>query len=240
MTITSIAEPDKESSTASQSTSSWLGFAAPLGGVGFTVLYTVLGTTRQGYNPTRQLISALGAGSGGLALNVGFIFAGLLLILGVIGFARSLGELTTRRRATVALLLAFPLLGLIICGFFHMDTNLTVHTIGAQLACGLPIVTFSVAAALLWRKARRTSTWLIVSAILALLALLGYMFLSTTTYTDFSSIAGGGTIGLWERILAIVLFTVCYPSLGIVGVVNSRRRKAAETRVLEPSEIRDA
>ena len=50
------------------------------------------------------------------------------------------------------------------------------------------------------------------------------MFLSTTTYTDFSSIAGGGTIGLWERILAIVLFTVCYPSLGIIGAANSRRR----------------
>jgi 4-amino-4-deoxy-L-arabinose transferase-like glycosyltransferase len=224
MTITSIAGPDKESSTASQRTSGWLGVAAPVGGIGFTALYTVVGATRQGYDPLRQLISALGAGSTGLALNIGFVVAGLLLILGVIGFARSLGEMTTGRRATIAVLLAFPLLGLIVCGFFHMDTNLMIHTVGAQLACGLPIVTFSIAAGLLRRTARKTSIWLIVSAVLALLALLGYMFLSTTTYTDFSSIAGGGTIGLWERILAIVLFTVAYPSLGIIGAANSRRR----------------
>jgi hypothetical protein len=224
MTITSTKTPAKETSTASQRMSSWLGIAAPVGGIGFTILYTVLGATRQGYDPTRQLISALGAGSSGLALNIGFVVAGLLLVLGVVGFARTLGGSTPSRRAAITLLLAFPLLGLIICGFFHMDTNLMVHTIGAQLACGLPIVSFSIAAGLLWRTARKTSIWLIVSAVLALFALLGYMFLSTTTYTDFSSIAGGGTIGLWERILAIVLFAVCYPSLGVIGVVNSRRR----------------
>jgi hypothetical protein len=222
MTTTSITESRKGSSTASQGKSNWLGIAAPVGGIGFTILYTVLGTIRQGYNPTRQLISALGAGSNGVALNTGFVLAGLLLILGVIGLGISLRGLTIGRRAAVSTILAVPLLGLIICGFFHMDTNLTVHTIGAQLACGLPIITFSIAAGLLWRTARKTSIWLIVSAVLALLALLGYMFLSTTTYTDFSSIAGGGTIGLWERFLAIVLFAVCYPSLGIIGVANAR------------------
>jgi hypothetical membrane protein len=224
MTITSSTHSSNEYSTAQRRTPNWLGIAAPIGGIGFTILYTVVGATRPGYSPTRQLISALGAGSGGLALNVGFVVAGLLLIIGVIGFGRSLHGLTTGRRTAVSVLLASPLLGLIVCGFFHMDTDLTVHTIGAQLACGLPIATFSIAAGLLWRTHRRTSIWFIVSAVLALLALLGYMLLSTTTYSEFSSIAGGGTIGLWERILAIVLFTLCYPSLGVIGIVNSRRR----------------
>ena len=223
MTITS-AQIGNEPSTTARAKPSWLGIAAPIGGIGFTILYTVLGTTRPGYQPTRQLISALGAGSNGLPLNVGFVLAGILIIIGVIGFGRSVAGITPARRAAITILLALPLLGLIVCGFFHMDTNLTVHTIGAQLACGLPILTFSIAAGLLWRTARKTSIWLIVSTVLALLALLGYMFLSTTTYTDFSSIAGGGTIGLWERVLAIVLFTVSYPSLGVIGVVKSRRR----------------
>jgi hypothetical protein len=202
---------------------SWLGIAAPIGGIGFTALYTILGANRQGYSPIRQLISALGAGSNGLLLNVGFVLAGVLMIVGVIGFGSSLRGVTAGRRSAVTILLALPLLGLITCGFFHMDTNLAVHTIGAQLACGLPIVAFSVAAGLLRPTVRRTSIWLAVSAVLALLALLGYMFLSTTTYTDFSSISGGGTIGVWERILAIVLFAVCYPSLGIIGPALSRR-----------------
>jgi hypothetical protein len=223
MTITSPAKPGNRSSTSTQAKPNWLGIAAPIGGIGFTILYTVLGATRPGYLPIRQLISALGAGSNGLALNIGFVFAGLLIIIGVIGFGRSLAGITSARQAAITILLALPLLGLIICGFFHMDTNLTVHTIGAQLACGLPVLTFTIAAGLLWSTARKTSIWLIVSAVLALLTLLGYMFLSTTTYADFSSIAGGGTIGLWERVLAIVLFTVCYPSLGIIGFAKSRR-----------------
>jgi Protein of unknown function (DUF998) len=222
MTITSPSQLRNASSPGSSGTPAWLGIAAPLGGIDFTVLYTILGATRDGYSPTRQLISALGAGSNGLPLNIGFVLAGVLLIVGVIGFGRSLRGVTAGRRAAVTILLAFPLLGLITCGFFHMDTNLAVHSIGAQLACGLPIVTFSVSAGLLRRTARKTSIWLVVSAVLALLALLGYMFLSTTTYSEFSSIGGGGTIGLWERILAIVLFAVCYPSFGIIGVVKSR------------------
>ena len=222
MTLTSTKERNG-SSTATQAKPSWLGIAAPIGGIGFTILYTVLGARRPGYQPTRQLISALGAGSNGLALNIGFLLAGILIIIGVVGFGRSVAGISPRRRGAITVLLALPLLGLIVCGFFHMDTNLIVHTIGAQLACGLPIVTFSIAAGLLWSTARKTSVWLVVSALLALLALLGYMFLSTTTYTDFSSIAGGGTIGLWERVLAIVLFTVCYPSLGVIGVAKSRR-----------------
>jgi hypothetical protein len=220
MTITSIETPGNDASTAPRSTPSWLGIAGPIGGIGFTILYTVLGAARAGYRPTRQLISALGTGSNGPALNIGFVLAGLLIIIGVVGFGRSLVGVTAGRRSVVNVLLAIPLLGLIVCGFFHMDTNLLVHTIGAQLACGLPIATFSIAAGLLWRTARKTSIWLIVSACLALLALLGYMFLSTTTYTDFSSVAGGGTIGVWERILAIVLFTVCYPSLGVIGLIK--------------------
>jgi hypothetical protein len=222
MTITSTKERNG-SPTATHAKPNWLGIAAPIGGIGFTILYTVLGATRPGYQPTQQLISALGAGSNGLALNIGFVVAGALIIVGVVGFGRSVVGITPRRQGAITVLLATPLVGLIVCGFFHMDTNLTVHTIGAQLACGLPIVTFSIAAGLLWPAARKTSIWLIVSTVLALLALLGYMFLSTTTYTDFSSIAGGGTIGLWERILAIVLFAVCYPSLGVIGVVKSRR-----------------
>ena len=221
MTITLSGLPGNQYSTPRRAGPNWLGIAAPIGGIGFTILYAVLGATRPGYSQSRQLISALGAGPSGLALNIGFVLAGLLIILGVVGFGRSLARITPARRGAVTVLLAIPLVGLIVCGFFHMDTNLMVHTIGAQLACGLPILTFSIAAGLLWRTDRKTSIWLIISAVLALLALLGYMFLSTTTYSDFSSIAGGGTIGLWERLLAIVLFTVCYPSLGIIGLVKS-------------------
>jgi 4-amino-4-deoxy-L-arabinose transferase-like glycosyltransferase len=201
---------------------SWLGLAAPAGGIGFTILYIVLGSLRAGYSPVRQLISALGTGSDGAWLDVGFVLAGLLIVAGMVGFGCGL-RLGPGRRAASTVLLAAPALGLIVCGFFPMDTNLAVHTAGAQLACALPIVTFPIVAELLWRSSRPIATWLLISATLALLALLGWMFLSTTDYTDFTTIAGGGTVGLWERAIAINLFTVGYPSLGIIGVVLARR-----------------
>lgn len=211
--------------TSSRRALDWLGLAAAVGGIGFTILYTVLGALRQGYDPVRQQISALGAGSDGLPLNVGFVLSGLLLIAGMYGLGRSLGRgASPGRRWAVTVLLAAPALGLIICGFFHMDTNLLVHTIGAQIACTLPIITFAVAAGLLWRITRPIALWLAISAALTLLALLGYVFLSATSPSDFSTIEGGGIVGLWERILAIVLFVVCYPSLGLVGVVVSTRQ----------------
>ena len=215
---------DSKARVASRHGPDWLGLAAPLGGIGFSILYTVLGGLRPGYSPVRQLISALGTGSDGFWLNLGFLLSGLLIIAGMIGFGRALQpRLSLGRRAAVTALLAFPALGLIVCGFFHMDTNLLLHAIGAQLACGLPIVTFAIAAGLLWRTARPIATWLLISAALILLALLGYMFLSATSPTDFSTIAGGGTVGLWERILAIILFVVSYPSIGIIGVTSARR-----------------
>lgn len=49
------------------------------------------------------------------------------------------------------------------------------------------------------------------------------MFLSTNDHNDFSTVAGGGTVGLWERAIAINLFAVGYPSLGIIGAVLTAR-----------------
>ena len=74
-----------------------------------------------------------------------------------------------------------------------------------------------------WRTEQPIAIWLLISAVLTLLALLGYMFLSPTSPSDYQTIAGGGTVGLWERILVTVLYAVCYSSLGIIGVVLARR-----------------
>jgi hypothetical protein len=186
------------------------------------ILYIVLGTLRPGYNPVRQQISVLGTGSNAHWMNLGFVLSGLFVVVGMIGFGRTL-RLSLGREAAVTTLLAFPALGLIICGFFHMDTHLLLHTIGAQVACGLPIFTFAIAARLLWHTRRPIAIWLLVGAALTLFALLGYMFLSPTAPADFKTVEGGGTVGLWERILTTVLYVICYASLGIIGTVLARR-----------------
>jgi hypothetical protein len=207
-----------------------LALAAPVGGIGAFLLYTVLGALRPGYHPVRQQISVLGTGSNSFWMNLGFVLSGLGVVIGMIGFARTL-RLAPGREAAVAALLAFPGLGLIICGFFHMDTQLLVHTIGAQIACGLPIVTFAIVAGLLWRSTRPTAIWLLIGTALTVLALLGYMFLSPTAPADFKTIEGGGTVGLWERILTTVLYVICYTSLGIIGAVLTQRDARDRSRM---------
>jgi Protein of unknown function (DUF998) len=230
MTATQSRLRPGAASTSGSSRLGWLALAAPVGSIGSLILYIVLGALRPGYDPVRQQISVLGIGSHGFWMDLGFVLSGLFVIIGMIGFARAL-RLSPGREAAVTTLLAFPGLGLIICGFFHMDTHLLVHTIGAQIACGLPIFTFAISAGLLWRTTRPIAIWLLVAAALTLLALLGYMFLSPTTPADFKTIQGGGTVGLWERILTTVLFVICYASLGIIGAVLARRDARDQSRV---------
>lgn len=209
----------------------WLGLSAAVGGIGPTILYLVLGALRPGYDPVRQQISVLGTGSEGFWMNAGFVLAGLLVITGMIGFGLALApRMQPRPRAAVITLLALPAFGLIICGFFPMDTDLLLHTIGAQIACGLPIFTFTIAACLLWRNSRPLAVWLIISAVFSLLALLGYLFLGPTTPHDFQTIHGGGIIGLWERILVTVIYVICYSTLGIIAVVLARRGHTTQLR----------
>jgi hypothetical protein len=205
-----------------------LGLAAAVGSIGSTILYVVLGALRPGYDPVRQQISVLGTGSQGLWMNLGFFFAGVLVIVGMIGFGLNLPPgLRPRRRLAITILLAFPALGFIICGLFHMDTNLLVHTIGAQIGCGLPIFTFAICGGLLWHTTRPLAVWLIVCSAVSALALLGYMFLSATAPHDFQTIDGGGTVGLWERVLVTVVYVVCYSSLGIISAVGRRHPTVA-------------
>lgn len=231
MTATQTTTPTSAGTTVATAGPAWLGVLAAIGGIGSTVLYLVLEALRPGYNPILQQISVLGTGSNGFWMDLGFVLSGLLVVAGMIGLGLALPPgLDQERRLAVTILLAFPALGLIVCGLFHMDTNLLVHTIGAQIACGLPIFTFAISAALIWRSSRRVAVWLIISAALILLALLGYIFLSPTAPHDFQTVEGGGTVGLWERILTTVVYDICYSSLGLIGVVLARRRRVETFR----------
>jgi hypothetical membrane protein len=188
------------------------------------MVFLILGLINPLYSETKQQISVLAIEQYGILLNIGFILGGLLIIIGIITVCQKLFMQKNNIRKIISmLLLSVPPLGMILCGIFPFNSSLSfMHFVGANLGCTFPVVSFIITGALLCTiiKNRGLGIMLMVAGILTIFCICGYFYLSGITPENIQTIEGGGTLGLWERILVIeILFW--YMVLGI-KVFNSK------------------
>jgi hypothetical protein len=192
----------------------WLALGAVAGPVMFALAWVVLGLLRSGYSAISQPISALAIGPNGTPMDAAFLADGILTMVGVVAallvFRRSM---STRSFSIIAALLLISPLGILWDGIFTMN-DLVLHTIGAQVAIGIPIIAFPVAGMMIRRTSslRQFRRLLLIAAPLILVLLIGFM--TSVPFTQMAT--GGGYYGLWERALAIVV-QACYVVLGCVA-----------------------
>lgn len=172
--------------------------AGPVLGV---IAWIVLGATRPGYLPLRQLISDLGLGTTASFMNASFVLSGLLLLVGIVGISfRLLGNVGNIQRWICTVLLALSPLGYIVIGFFT-ETAVAGHTIGSLLIFLTPVISFLVTGLLIRRSTltRTIGNWLLVASPLTLV--LFVLFFSTGV--PGSLLATTGLAGLAERVMII-------------------------------------
>jgi len=179
-----------------------LTLGAIIGPALFLLAWLLLETIRAGYSPISQPISALAIGQNGVYMRIAFLLDGLFTTIGVITVFRGLkNKLSTATLWICALLMSLSPLGLLWAGIFTMNM-LVLHTLGAVVACGIPIITFPIVGFKLRRVLgwRSFGTWmLIVGCLLTLILLVGF-----DTSVPVSEMAtGGGAYGLWQRVLFI-------------------------------------
>jgi hypothetical membrane protein len=204
----------------------FLALCAVIGPLLFISIFTMLGLINPSYSAIRQQISVLAIESYGMLLNVGFILGGLLIIVGSIIICQQLFMQTGSHKTTgiiSILLLSIPPLGMVLCGIFPFNSSLSfMHFIGANLACTFPAISFLITGIFLCGivKNRILGILLVIAALATAFCVYGYLYLSGITMEDIQTIEGGGTLGLWERILAIeILFW--YVALGITVFIKN-------------------
>jgi len=209
-TGTGFAEPATR--TASKKTR-WLALGAIAGPVLFTLAWVILGALSPGYtawgtriapySPISQPISGLGLGPTAPFMNAAFVLSGLLMLVGVIGIFQNIGEMGTLARWICTVLLALSPLGMIVDGFFTLESILP-HTAGFLLGCGTPVLSFAVVGLLLRRTEswRRFGTWLVLGSPLTLALLVLYFLTFSPTIAGMQT----GVAGLTERMLVVEVF----------------------------------
>jgi len=192
----------------------WLSLGAIVGPILFALAWVTFGLTRLGYSAVSQPISALAVGPEGMPMDVMFLVDGLLTIIGTVAalmvFRRTM---STKSFGLLMVLLLISPIGLLWDGIFTMN-ELLLHTIGAQVAIGIPIIAFPIAGLIIRQTPclRKFGRLLILVSPLLLILLVGFM--TSVPLTQMA--VGGGYYGLWERALAIVV-QACYIILGWVA-----------------------
>src|SRR5438067_12324216 len=138
----------------------WLALGAAAGPVLFTLAWVVLGFLSPGYtawgtriapySPISQGISGLGLGITAPFMNTAFVLSGLLILVGVVGIFQGIREMGTLARWSCTVLLALSPLGMVVDGFFTLESILP-HTAGFLLGCATPVLSFVVIGLLLRR-----------------------------------------------------------------------------------------
>jgi hypothetical membrane protein len=213
----------------------FLALCAVIGPFLFILSFTILGLINPLYSEIRQQISVLAVESYGILLNIGFIIGGLLTIVGVIIICQKLFMQTGNHKkigSISILLLSIPPLGMVLCGVFPINSSLSfMHFIGANLACTFPSISFLITGIFVCGilKNRILGILLIIAGLLTAFCVYGYLYLSGITIEDIQTIEGGGTLGLWERVLAIeILFW--YMVLGIINIYSQyKKMQSAQT-----------
>jgi len=191
----------KPAALATPETARWLTLGAVAGPILFTLAWLVLGQLRPSYSFVSRPVSALAIGPNGVFMDAAFVLNGLLLIVGLIAvfqsFKHKLGTLA-RWMCTVLFLLS-PL-GVLWDGIFTMNT-LALHTLGAEVALGTPVISFLIVGLVLRRvpEWKRFGTWMLVGCPLTLALLVGF----SMSVPPSELATGGGSLGLWQRALII-------------------------------------
>jgi hypothetical protein len=87
-------------------------------------------------------------------MNTAFVLGGFILLAGVFGIFHRIKELSTVARWGLIILFALSPLGMIMCGFFTLE-SIMLHLAGFLLAVCSPVLSFLVAGLVL----RRTPNW---------------------------------------------------------------------------------
>jgi Protein of unknown function (DUF998) len=238
-TTRTLAHPSTSTQNASRNWSRRLALGAVAGPVLFTLAwlilgalspgYTVSGTWISPYSAISQPISGLGLGETARYMNTAFVISGLLLLAGVIGVARTLppGGRPVARIVS-AILLGLAPVGLIIIGFFTLETPAR-HLAGAMLVLATPVVSFVVTGLYLrgvpgWH---RFGNGLLLASPITLVLFIVY----NLSFSQAAVAAGHGVAGLTQR----VLFVEILGWFVAMGWLAYRRTTAAiETRIDRP------
>lgn len=206
----------------------WLALGAIAGPVLFTLAWVILGALSPGYtawgiriapySPVSQPISGLGLGLTAPFMNAAFVLSGLLMLVGVIGIFQSIREIGALARWSCTVLLALTPLGLIVDGFFTLESILP-HTAGFLLGCANPVLSFAVSGFLLRRikRLRRFGTWLLLGSPLTLALTVLYFLTFSPTIAGIQT----GISGLTERMLVVEVFA-WFVALGALAFREKR------------------
>ena len=188
----------------------WLALGTIAGPVLFTLAWFILGFLSPGYtawgtriapySPISQPISGLGLGPTAPFMNAAFVLSGLLILVGVIGIFQGVREMGGLARWSCTLLLALSPLGMVVDGFFTLESILP-HTAGFLLGCVTPVLSFAVSGLFLRRTKsfRRFGTWLLLGSPLTLALTVLYFLTFSPTVAGIQT----GVAGLTERILVV-------------------------------------
>jgi hypothetical protein len=175
----------------------WLALGAVAGPVLFTLAWLILGAISPGYtvartwispySPITQPISGLGLGQTARYMNTTLVMTGSLLLVGVIGIARTM--LPGGRRV-------------IVIGFFTLDQP-GMHFLGALLILASPVVSFLITGLHLRRLPgwHRFGNKLLVASPLTLVLFVVY----SLSFSQSAVAAGHGYAGLTQRVLFLEL-----------------------------------
>jgi len=200
----------------------WLALGAVAGPVLFTLAWVVLGALSPGYtawgtriapySPISQPISGLGLGPTAPFMNAAFVLSGLLILVGVVGIFQGIREMGVLARWSCAVLLALSPLGMVVDGFFTLESILP-HTAGFLLGCATPVLSFAIIGLLLRRvkSFRRFGNWLLLGSPLTLALVILYFLTFSPTVAGIQT----GVAGLTERILGIEVQT-WFVAMGIL------------------------
>ncbi len=206
--------------TREQDSTRWLALGAVIAPVLFILGAFGLAPLHPGYSVVSQPVSALAIGPNGGFMRAGFLLYGLLVTVGVIAVFQGVHELGTIARGVCTVLLALSPLGILWAGIFTMDPEtLGLHTLGAMVALGTPVITLPLAGLVLRRAPswHTFGTWMLVGGPLTLALLVGF----TNSVPPSQMATGGGSYGLWQRALGIEVFA-WYVALGWLAFRRSR------------------
>ncbi|GHO90433.1 hypothetical protein KSF_004810 [Reticulibacter mediterranei] len=212
----------------------WLALGAIAGPVLFTLGWIILGALSPGYtawgihiapySPISQPISGLGVTAP--FMNAIFVLSGFLLLVGVIGIFQGIREMGAFERWSCIVLFAFSPLGMVMDGFFTLETIL-LHTVGFLLACATPILSFVVVGITLRRikSFRRFGNWLLLGSPLTLALLILYFLTFSPTVAGLQT----GVAGLTERTLGVEV----HIWFVVLGVLVFQRLSGKQARDLK-------
>jgi len=227
------------SASPSRSMSALLPLLAPVGAVGFTATWAVLGTISTGYqmwdivvpsySPVSQPVSGLGLGETAAAMNTSFLVCGALVTLGAWAATSTWTHAGSPRRGHLArALVSVSGIGMAICGLFTLE-SMMMHSLGFLLAIGAPAAGFVLAAAV----TRRTDPALSRLMLLAGAGAAALLVIFLATFDPQSAGDNEGTAGLVQRVLiTVVLGTIAAIGIRATGAPRTTHSSTDTTRTM--------